>query len=39
MCDPATDIPLGPWNTFTEFENEFSRSRVWGGVAAGRRAA
>ena len=29
---PATDITLGPWNTFTEFENECSRSRVWGGV-------
>ena len=29
---PATDIVLGPWNTFTEFENECSRSRVWGGV-------
>ncbi|HEX7280874.1 MAG TPA: hypothetical protein VF239_02380 [Vicinamibacterales bacterium] len=29
---PATDITLGPWATFTEFENECSRSRVWGGV-------
>ena len=29
---PATDITLGPYNTFTEFENECSRSRVWGGV-------
>lgn len=29
---PATTITLGPWNTFTEFENECSRSRVYGGV-------
>ena len=29
---PATNITLGPWNTFTEFENECSRSRVYGGV-------
>jgi hypothetical protein len=29
---PATSITLGPWNTFTEFENECSRSRVYGGV-------
>jgi hypothetical protein len=29
---PATAITLGPWNTFTEFENECSRSRVYGGV-------
>ena len=29
---PATDITLGPWSTYTEFENECSRSRVYGGV-------
>jgi hypothetical protein len=29
---PAADLTLGPWNTFTDFENECSRSRVWGGV-------
>jgi hypothetical protein len=29
---PATDITLGPWPTFTDFENECSRSRVYGGV-------
>ena len=29
---PATDITLGPWNTFTDFENACSRSRVYGGV-------
>jgi hypothetical protein len=29
---PATDITLGPWNTFTEFDNACSRSRVYGGV-------
>jgi hypothetical protein len=29
---PATDIVLGPWNTYTDFENECSRSRVYGGV-------
>ena len=29
---PATDLTLGPWNTFTEFEDDCSRSRVWGGV-------
>ncbi len=29
---PATDIVLGPWNTYTEFENDCAMSRVWGGV-------
>jgi hypothetical protein len=29
---PATDLVLGPWNTYTDFENECSRSRVYGGV-------
>ena len=29
---PATNLTLGPWNTFTEFEDDCSRSRVWGGV-------
>jgi hypothetical protein len=29
---PATDITLGPWDTFTAFEDECARSRVWGGV-------
>jgi hypothetical protein len=29
---PATDITLGPWPTYTDFENECSRSRVYGGV-------
>ncbi len=29
---PATDIVLGPWETFTEWENECRLSRVWGGV-------
>jgi uncharacterized protein DUF6851/vanadium-dependent haloperoxidase-like protein len=29
---PATDIVLGPWNTFTEFEEACGRSRLWGGV-------
>jgi hypothetical protein len=29
---PATDIVLGPWSTYTEFENDCSRSRVYGGV-------
>ena len=29
---PAADLTLGPWNTFTEFEDDCSRSRVWGGV-------
>jgi hypothetical protein len=29
---PATDITLGPWATFTEFEQTCGLSRVWGGV-------
>jgi hypothetical protein len=29
---PATDIVLGPWATFTEFEQDCGMSRVWGGV-------
>jgi hypothetical protein len=29
---PAQDIQLGPWNTFTEFEQVCGMSRFWGGV-------
>lgn len=29
---PATDITLGPWATFTEFEEACQSSRLWGGV-------
>ena len=29
---PATDITLGPWATFSEFEEACGMSRVWGGV-------
>jgi hypothetical protein len=29
---PSSDITLGPWNTFTEFEQACGASRVWGGV-------
>jgi hypothetical protein len=29
---PAEDIVLGPWNTWTEFEEECGLSRFWGGV-------
>ena len=29
---PASDITLGPWATFTEFERTCGASRVWGGV-------
>lgn len=29
---PASDLTLGPWNTFTEFEQDCGMSRVWGGV-------
>lgn len=29
---PATDIVLGPWNTWTEFETDCGLSRLWGGV-------
>jgi hypothetical protein len=29
---PATEITLGPWATFTEFEEDCKSSRFWGGV-------
>jgi hypothetical protein len=29
---PATDSTLGPWATFTEFEDACQSSRLWGGV-------
>jgi hypothetical protein len=29
---PAEDIILGPWETWTDFENVCGESRVWGGV-------
>lgn len=29
---PASDLTLGPWQTFTEFEQVCGQSRVWGGV-------
>ena len=29
---PATDIVLGPWNTWTDFAQECAMSRFWGGV-------
>jgi hypothetical protein len=29
---PATDIVLGPWDTWTQFETDCGMSRVWGGV-------
>jgi hypothetical protein len=29
---PASDLTLGPWQTFTEFEQDCGMSRVWGGV-------
>lgn len=29
---PATDIVLGPWASWTEFETECGQSRLWGGV-------
>ena len=29
---PATDIVLGPWETYTKFEHECGTSRFWGGV-------
>jgi hypothetical protein len=29
---PATDIVLGPWATWTDFEIECAESRIWGGV-------
>lgn len=29
---PATDIMLGPWPTWTDFETDCGNSRIWGGV-------
>ena len=29
---PASNLTLGPWNTFTEFAETCSMARVWGGV-------
>jgi hypothetical protein len=29
---PSQDIMLGPWNTWTDFEEECGLSRLWGGV-------
>ena len=29
---PATDITLGPWATFSDFERDCGLSRFWGGV-------
>lgn len=29
---PAADVVLGPWNTWTAFEEECGLSRFWGGV-------
>jgi hypothetical protein len=29
---PAADIVLGPWNTWTAFDEECGLSRLWGGV-------
>jgi hypothetical protein len=29
---PATDITLGPWATFSDFERDCGLSRLWGGV-------
>ena len=29
---PAADITLGPWATWSSFENECGLSRLWGGV-------
>jgi hypothetical protein len=29
---PASDLVLGPWATWTDFERECGLSRVWGGV-------
>ena len=29
---PAAAITLGPWATFTEFEEDCQSSRLWGGV-------
>jgi hypothetical protein len=29
---PASDVTLGPWQTWAEFEEDCGMSRVWGGV-------
>ena len=29
---PAVDMTLGPWDTFTDFEQQCGESRIWGGV-------
>jgi hypothetical protein len=29
---PASDITLGPWTTWSDFEHECGQSRLWGGV-------
>jgi hypothetical protein len=29
---PSSDINIGPWTTWTQFENECGLSRLWGGV-------
>jgi hypothetical protein len=29
---PATDLVVGPWNTWTDFANECATSRFWAGV-------
>lgn len=29
---PGADLVLGPWDTWTEFEEECGQSRLWGGV-------
>lgn len=29
---PAADLTLGPWDTWTDFEQECGQSRFWGGV-------
>lgn len=29
---PATDMVIGPWETWTDFEQECGQSRLWGGV-------
>lgn len=29
---PSADIVLGPWATWTEFENDCAQSRYWAGV-------
>src|SRR5688572_30585223 len=32
VVTPAAAITLGPWATFTEFEEDCQSSRLWGGV-------